>query len=68
MHNDALAALNGRRVLVTGGARGLGAAFVRALVQAGAKVVFGDVLHDEGKALAASLSEEGHAATYLQIA
>jgi NAD(P)-dependent dehydrogenase (short-subunit alcohol dehydrogenase family) len=67
MHNDALAALNGRRVLVTGGARGLGAAFVRALVQVGAKVVFGDVLHEEGRALAASLAAQGHAATYLPL-
>ena len=67
MHNDALAALDGRRVLVTGGARGLGAAFVRALVAAGAQVVFGDVLHDEGRALAASLREQGRAATYLPL-
>jgi NAD(P)-dependent dehydrogenase (short-subunit alcohol dehydrogenase family) len=67
MHNHAHAALNGRRVLVTGGARGLGAAFVRALVQAGAQVVFGDVLHDEGAVLAASLREHGHAATYLPL-
>jgi Dehydrogenases with different specificities (related to short-chain alcohol dehydrogenases) len=52
MHNEAppaVSALKGRRVLVTGGARGLGAAFVRSLVQAGAQVVFGDVLHDEGR-------------------
>ncbi len=51
------AALKGRRVLVTGGARGLGAAFVRSLAQAGAQVAFGDVLHDEGRALAAALQE-----------
>ncbi|MBL6010753.1 SDR family NAD(P)-dependent oxidoreductase, partial [Bacillus halotolerans] len=70
MHNEAsaaLPALKGRRVLVTGGARGLGAAFVCALVQAGAQVVFGDVLHDEGRALAASLVEQGHAVTYLPL-
>ena len=52
---------------MTGGARGLGAAFVRALVKAGAQVVFGDVLHDEGAALAASLQEHGYAATYLPL-
>ena len=67
MHNDALATLAGRRVLVTGGARGLGAAFVRALVAAGAQVAFGDVLHDEGRALAASLREQGHAVNYLPL-
>jgi len=48
-------ALDGRRVLVTGGARGLGAAFVKALVESGARVAFGDVLHAEGEALARDL-------------
>ncbi|MDE1180228.1 SDR family oxidoreductase [Paraburkholderia sp.] len=64
MHNATVAALNGKRVLVTGGARGLGAAFVRALAEAGARVTFGDVLDTEGRALAASLATEGHAVTY----
>ncbi|SAL50450.1 short chain dehydrogenase [Caballeronia arvi] len=45
-------ALQDRRVLVTGGARGLGAAFVKTLVESGARVAFGDVLHEEGEALA----------------
>lgn len=49
--------LPGRRVIVTGGARGLGAAFVEALAAAGAHVVFGDVLHEEGGQLAARLGE-----------
>ncbi|SAK64883.1 SDR family oxidoreductase [Caballeronia ptereochthonis] len=53
-------ALNGRRVLVTGGARGLGAAFVKALVENGARVAFGDVLHEEGEALARSLEGAAH--------
>lgn len=47
--------LTNRRVLVTGGARGLGAAFVETLANAGARVVFGDVLHKEGEALAKRL-------------
>ena len=49
--------LHGHRVLVTGGARGLGEAFVRALVDAGARVVIGDVLHSQGQALAAALGD-----------
>jgi NAD(P)-dependent dehydrogenase (short-subunit alcohol dehydrogenase family) len=49
-----------RRVLVTGGARGLGAAFVQALVESGARVAFGDVLHEEGDALARSLGDAAH--------
>lgn len=49
--------LPGRRVLVTGGARGLGAAFARALVGAGARVAIADVLHEPGSALATELGE-----------
>ena len=56
--------LQGRRVLVTGGARGLGASFARALVQAGARVCLADVLHDLGQALA---SELGSSATYVPM-
>ncbi len=48
--------LSGRRVLVTGSARGLGESFARALVAAGAKVVISDVLHERGQALAAELN------------
>ncbi len=44
--------LDGKVALVTGGARGMGAAHVRLFVQEGARVVFGDVLEEEGKALA----------------
>ena len=52
--------LNARRVLVTGGARGLGEAFVRALVHAGARVILSDVLHERGRALAAELGQSCH--------
>jgi NAD(P)-dependent dehydrogenase (short-subunit alcohol dehydrogenase family) len=52
--------LRNRRVVVTGGARGLGAAFVESLAGEGAQVVFGDVLHDEGRALAARLGDNVH--------
>ncbi len=41
--------------LVSGGARGMGASHVRALVAEGAKVVFGDILDDDGKRLEAQL-------------
>ncbi|MEY4267067.1 MAG: hypothetical protein RIS90_1602, partial [Pseudomonadota bacterium] len=52
--------LAGRRVLVTGGARGLGEAFARALLAAGARVVISDLLHDRGTALAAALGPDLH--------
>lgn len=44
---------DGTVALVSGGARGMGASHVRALVDEGAKVVIGDILDDDGNALAA---------------
>ena len=52
--------LHGRRILVTGAARGLGESFARALVGAGARVVISDVLHERGQTLADSLGEQAH--------
>ncbi|HTR71375.1 MAG TPA: glucose 1-dehydrogenase [Mycobacteriales bacterium] len=49
--------LAGKVAIVTGGARGMGAATVRRLKEEGAIVVAADVLDDEGKALADSLGE-----------
>ena len=59
-----MARLTGAVAVVSGGARGMGAEHVRGLVAEGAKVVFGDVLDDEGKAVAASL---GDAARYVHL-
>ncbi|MFM8546864.1 MAG: SDR family oxidoreductase [Betaproteobacteria bacterium] len=56
--------LEARRVFVTGGARGLGEAFVRACVDAGARVVFGDVLAERGRALAEAI---GPAAYFVDL-
>ena len=54
--------LLGKIVLISGGARGQGAAEARACVAEGARVVIGDVLDDAGKALAAQL---GNGAVYI---
>lgn len=51
--------LEGRRVLVTGGARGLGYAFARAIGRAGAHVVIADILTDRVQQSAAELVAEG---------
>lgn len=58
--------LNGRRVLLTGGARGLGAAFARAACKAGAHVVFTDLRAEEGEQLAGTLRAEGFSADFIQ--
>lgn len=56
--------LIGKVALVSGGARGMGASHVRAMVAEGAKVVFGDILDEEGKAVAAELAD---AARYVHL-
>lgn len=49
--------LDGKVAIITGGARGQGAAEARLFVAEGARVLLGDVLDDEGKALAAELGK-----------
>ncbi|MNO91419.1 Pyridoxal 4-dehydrogenase [compost metagenome] len=51
--------LEGRRVLVTGGARGLGYAFAQAIGQAGARVVIADILAERVQQAACELREQG---------
>lgn len=46
--------LDGHNILITGGARGLGAAFAKACKQAGAQVIIADILVEQGQALAAA--------------
>jgi NAD(P)-dependent dehydrogenase (short-subunit alcohol dehydrogenase family) len=62
------AQLDGRRVLITGAARGLGEAFARACVAAGARVALTDVLHERGQQLAQALNQQrAGAACYLAM-
>ena len=68
VHGDTRArypSLEGRRVVVTGGASGIGAGLVEAFVAQGARVAFVDVLDAEGDALAGRLAAEArHAPLY----
>ncbi len=50
--------LDGKVALITGGARGMGKSHVRHFVAEGARVVFGDVLDDQGAYVAAKLGDE----------
>src|SRR5882757_2182518 len=59
--------LNGRKALVTGGARGLGAGMAEALAQAGAAVMIGDVLTSLGRDTAGKLSAGGAKAGFVQL-
>lgn len=47
---------DGKDVLITGGARGIGAAMVRVFAAEGARVIVADVLDDEGAAVAAEVN------------
>jgi NAD(P)-dependent dehydrogenase (short-subunit alcohol dehydrogenase family) len=59
--------LTGRKALVTGGARGLGAGMAEALARAGAAVVIGDIQEDTGKATADVLKESGATAAFVPL-
>lgn len=59
--------VEGKVALISGGARGIGAASARLLASEGAAVVLADVLEDEGKATEAQISEAGGRATFMRL-
>ncbi|WP_327118083.1 SDR family oxidoreductase [Nocardia sp. NBC_01730] len=59
--------LVGRKALVTGGARGLGAGMAEALARAGAAVAIGDVREDLGKDTVESLRSSGATAEFVPL-
>ncbi|WP_093422001.1 glucose 1-dehydrogenase [Saccharopolyspora flava] len=56
--------VEGKVAVITGGARGMGAAHARALIAEGGRVVIADVLDEQGQALAEEL---GEAARYAHL-
>ena len=59
--------LDGKVALISGGARGQGAAEARMFASEGACVVFGDILDDDGRMVEAEIRELGGQATYVHL-
>ena len=59
--------LDGKVVLISGGARGQGALEAELFTAEGASVVFGDVLDDEGQAVERRITEAGGTAIYVHL-
>jgi 3alpha(or 20beta)-hydroxysteroid dehydrogenase len=59
--------LAGKTAIVTGAARGQGAAEARLMAEAGASVIIADVLDDAGKALAADIRKHGGKAEFRHV-
>ena len=59
--------LDGKVAIISGGARGQGAAEARIFAREGAKVVIGDLLDAEGTRVAAEISESGGDALYVHL-
>ena len=58
-HTMGSISLSEKRLVITGGARGLGRAFVEAAIKAGARVVVADILEDLGRQTVKKLSRLG---------
>jgi 3alpha(or 20beta)-hydroxysteroid dehydrogenase len=62
-----MARLDGKVAIVTGGARGIGAAAAAALAAEGAAVIVADLLDDAGQATAAAIEAAGGTAPYVHL-
>lgn len=59
--------LKGRRVLVTGAARGLGAGIAGAMARAGADMMVADLLEEEGRTTVDTLRKAGARAAFVKL-
>ena len=59
--------LEGKVALISGGARGMGAAEAKLFASEGAKVVLGDVLEQEGQQVEAEIAEAGGEAVFVHL-
>jgi 3alpha(or 20beta)-hydroxysteroid dehydrogenase len=62
-----MARLAGKVALISGGARGQGAVEAKLFAREGAKVVFGDILDDEGKHVEEEIRTQGGTALYVHL-
>ena len=59
--------LDGKVAIISGGARGMGAAEARLFAKEGAKVAIGDVLDDDGRRVEAEINESGGACVFVHL-
>src|SRR5262245_6433341 len=59
--------LEGKVALISGGARGMGAVEARLFAREGCKVVLGDVLDDEGRAVETEIGKAGGDGVYVRL-
>ena len=59
--------LKGKVALISGGARGMGAAEAKLFAQEGAKVTIGDILEDEGRKTEAEINESGGECIFVRL-
>ena len=59
--------LEGKTALVTGAARGIGAAVARLFASEGARVALSDVLVDQGERVTAEIVDAGGTAMFLEL-
>ena len=59
--------LDGKVALISGGARGQGAVEARMMAHEGAKVVFGDILDEQGRQVEEAIRAAGGEATYVHL-
>src|SRR5881628_4134971 len=59
--------LAGKVALISGGARGMGAAEAKMFAREGAQVVIGDVLENEGRAVEAEIAAKGGKAAFVRL-
>ena len=59
--------LDGKVAIISGGARGMGAAEARLFAREGAKVAIGDVLDDDGRQVEAEINETGGDCVFIHL-